>query len=49
MKRKLLYEAPLTEEFELVLGSSCLQNVSDINSTNPTNPMPWDPEDDDNN
>ena len=47
MKRKLLYEAPLTEEFELVLGNSCLQNVSDINSTNPTNPMPWgDPDED---
>ncbi len=49
MKRKLLYEAPLTEEFELILGNSCLQNVSDLTTTKPDNPMPWDPLDDDNN
>ncbi len=40
MKRKLIYQAPLTEEMELVLENSCLQNTSDITPT--IDDMEWD-------
>lgn len=41
MKRKLIYECPLSEEFELNLANGCLQSVSDMRTTNNDNPMGW--------
>ena len=41
MKRKLIYESPLAEQFVLNLEGNCLQTVSDIKTTNPDNPMGW--------
>lgn len=44
MKRKLTYEAPLTEEFAVALEGSCLQAASPVPTMtpgNPENPMPW--------
>lgn len=40
MKRKLIYEAPHSEEFELNLAGNCLQTTSEINPT--IDDMPWD-------
>ena len=42
MKRKLLYETPQTEVFELYLENACLQTVSNLTTDDPDNPMPWD-------
>ncbi len=50
MKRKLIYESPLAEQFVLNLENSCLQGgspVPTITPTDPDNPMPWgDPDED---
>ena len=41
MKKKLLYETPQAEVFEVLLENACLQVVSDITTENDGNPMPW--------
>ena len=41
MKKKLLYEIPQTEVFEVLLENACLQ-VNSMTTTNTGNPMPWD-------
>jgi len=40
MKRKLIYQAPLTEEFELELEGTCLTGSDDVTVDNPAD-MPW--------
>ena len=41
MKKRLLYETPHTEVFEIALECTCLQ-VHSMTTNNPDNPMPWD-------
>lgn len=41
MKKKLLYETPQAEAYEVFLENACLQTTSDITTDTPDNPMPW--------
>lgn len=41
MKRKLIYQTPLAEEFTLNLAGGCLQTVSNMSTTNNDNSMGW--------